>query len=85
MEIGMLWFDDSQLPLGEKISRAISFYDEKYGRSPTHCLVHPETFNGGEEKVDGVEVRQARTVMPNHFWIGIEDKSKSTQLELEIA
>lgn len=79
MDIGMLWFDDSQLSMAEKISRAVAFYDEKYGRTPTLCLVHPETLNGGEEIMAGVEIRQARSVMPDHFWIGVDDKSKRRQ------
>ena len=76
MEIGMLWFDDSHLSLAEKISRAVAFYDDKYGRKPTLCLVHPNTVNGGEGIVAGVQVRPARTVMPGHFWIGIDEKSR---------
>jgi hypothetical protein len=76
MEIGMLWFDDSHLSLTEKISRAVAFYDEKYGRAPTLCLANPITVNGGERIVAGVQVRQARTVMPNHFWIGVDEKSR---------
>ena len=79
MDIGMLWFDDSQLSINEKISRAVTFYDEKYGRTPTLCLVHPDTLNGGEEIVAGVEIRQARSVMPDHFWIGVDDKPKRRQ------
>ncbi len=79
MEIGMLWFDDSQLTTAEKISRAVTFYDEKYGRMPTLCLVHPDTLNGGEEIMAGVEIRQARSVMPDHFWIGVDDKQKRRQ------
>jgi len=77
MEIGMLWFDDSQLDLDKKISRAVAFYGEKYGRSPTLCLIHPVTLDGGKEIVAGVQIRQASSVMPDHFWIGIEEKSKS--------
>jgi len=76
MEIGMLWFDDSQLDLDKKISRAVAFYGEKYGRSPTLCLIHPVTLDGGKEIVAGVQIRQANSVMPDHFWIGIEEKSK---------
>ena len=78
MEIGMLWFDDSQLDLDKKISRAVAFYGEKYGRSPTLCLIHPVTLDGGKEMVAGVQIRQARSVMPDHFWIGIEDKPQHT-------
>lgn len=79
MDIGMLWFDDSQLSLDEKISRAVAFYDEKYGRTPTLCLVHPTTLNGGEGKVSGVQIRQARTVMPDHFWIGVDKEQQRSQ------
>jgi len=79
MEIGMLWFDDSHLSLADKISRAVAFYDEKYGRAPTLCLAHPNTINGGEGIVAGVQVRLAPTVMPDHFWIGIDEKSRRSQ------
>jgi hypothetical protein len=78
MDIGMLWFDDSPLSLGDKIGRAVAFYAEKYGRTPTLCLVNPATLNGREAKMAGVEVRKARSVMPHHFWIGIEDKAQQS-------
>jgi hypothetical protein len=76
MEIGMLWFDDSSRSLNDKITRAVTFYKDKYGSSPTHCLVHPETLNGGDGKLGGVEVREARLVMQNHFWIGIDETAR---------
>jgi hypothetical protein len=76
MEIGMLWFDDSSRSLDDKITRAVTFYKEKYGSSPTHCLVHPETLNGGDGTLSGVKVQGARSVMQNHFWIGIDEKAR---------
>jgi hypothetical protein len=76
MEIGMLWFDDSQLDLDKKISRAVAFYGEKYGRPPTLCLIHPITLDGEKEIVAGVQIRQASSVMPDHFWIGVEEKPR---------
>ncbi|NIS79082.1 MAG: hypothetical protein GTO14_02405 [Anaerolineales bacterium] len=79
MEIGMLWFDDSKVSLQEKIKRAVLFYTEKYGREPTLCLVNPNTLNGGERSMSGVEVRKASCVMPDHFWIGVDDKSRPTR------
>jgi hypothetical protein len=79
MEIGMLWFDDGSKPLQEKVEQAASFYEDKFGSRPTHCLVHPSTLNGGEGLVGSVMVRKARNVMPNHYWIGIEDKPKKTR------
>jgi hypothetical protein len=77
MEIGMLWFDDSASGLKEKVSRAVSHYESKYGRRATVCLAHPDTLNGGEGLVAGVELRAARSVMPNHYWIGVEDEQRS--------
>jgi len=73
MDIGMLWFDDSSRSFAEKVRRAADYYKEKYGREPTLCLVNPQTWDDAEPKKLPVEMRQARLVLPNHFWIGVED------------
>ena len=73
MDIGMLWFDDSSRSFAEKVRRAADYYKEKYGREPTLCLVNPETWDSSDDKKLPVEMRQARLVLPNHFWIGVED------------
>ena len=73
MDIGMLWFDDSSRSFAEKVRRAAVYYKEKYGREPTLCLVNPETWDSSDDKKLPVEMRQARLVLPNHFWIGVED------------
>jgi hypothetical protein len=73
MDIGMLWFDDSARSTDEKIKRAVAFYAEKYGRAPTLCMVHPTTAQA-EGVVGGVQVRPARSVLPHHFLVGIEDE-----------
>lgn len=72
MDIGMLWFDDSPRSIDEKIKRAVAFYANKYGRTPTLCMVHPSTAQD-EGSIGGVQVRPARTVLPHHFLVGIED------------
>lgn len=42
MNIGMLWFDnDRKAELSAKVERAVSYYRNKYGISPTLCFVHP--------------------------------------------
>ena len=76
MEIGMLWFDDGPNTIQEKINQAVAFYTDKFGKKPTHCLVNPTTLNGGEGIISGVDVKSARTVMPDHYWIGIEEENK---------
>jgi len=79
MDIGMLWFDDSPRPLGEKVRRAATYYAEKYGRQPTLCLVNPTTWDGQPGDKIPVELRQARLVLPNHFWIGIDDEARPAE------
>jgi hypothetical protein len=72
MDIGMLWFDDTQRPLAEKVARAAQHYAAKYGATPTVCFVNPRTLNGGPETAAGVQLRAARNVMVDHFWIGVD-------------
>ena len=76
MEIGMLWFDDGPAPIKEKVSQAVEFYSDKFGKKPTHCLVHPSTLDGREGVIAGVSVRQAKNVMPNHYWVGVDEKAR---------
>lgn len=85
MEIGMLWFDDSNGSMQEKVSQAVTFYRGKFGETPTHCLVHPSTLDGNPEGlISGVRVRKARTVMPNHYWIGVEETSKKSHTKKKV-
>lgn len=73
MDIGMLWFDDSSAPLGDKVGQAVAYYKQKYGHGPTHCMVHPKTLNGGKRSISGVVMCEANNVMPNHYWIGTDE------------
>jgi hypothetical protein len=79
MNIGMLWFDnDPKTELTLKIKRAADYYQHKYGRAPTLCFVHPSMVPGSSPesaetvlKSGDIEVRSSRSVLPNHFWLGI--------------
>lgn len=77
MNTGMLWFDNSQAPLAEKVAKAAAYFLKKYGRSPDLCLVHPsmsdkrayiEGTNGGR-----INIRPYRPILPGHLWIGVEE------------
>jgi hypothetical protein len=82
----MLWFDnDSRAELPVKIERAAQYYRAKYGKIPNVCFVHPsmlnteisenqnKTFIRGE-----IELRTSKSVLPNHFWIGINGTISQT-------
>jgi hypothetical protein len=74
MDIGMLWYDDDhKRSLGEKVARAVEHYKTKYGVVPTVCYVNPTTLKDGPETSAGVQIRKARDVMADHFWIGMGD------------
>lgn len=76
MDIGMLWYDDDgKRPLGEKVARAVDFYKSKYGVVPTVCFVNPATLQNGPDTAAGVQLRSARNVLADHFWIGVGEAS----------
>lgn len=77
MNIGLLWFDNSfDKDVDTKVREACDYYQKKYGRTPNVCFVHPSLANPGSiEVIDGVIVKANRSVLPNHFWIGIEDQA----------
>jgi len=70
METGMLWYDDTKKELSEKVAHAVAYYQAKYGAAPTLCFVNPLMLRQSE-LMNGVQVRPARTVLVNHFWVGV--------------
>jgi len=80
MNIGMLWFDnDNKSDLVTKIQRAVSYYHTKYGKAPNLCLIHPRTLGGSTWTGAGIEVRTTRSVLPNHFWLGVNNNGSSAK------
>ncbi len=78
MNIGMLWYDnDPKVDLNIKIQRAASYYQDKYGKIPNLCFVHPSMLPAQAEaaptsiKSAGIDVRPNRAVLPNHLWMGV--------------
>jgi hypothetical protein len=80
MNVGMLWFDnDAKADLFAKIERAASYYQDKYGKSPNVCYVHPTMThavaapkeNAEPIRAGAIEVRTTKSVLPNHLWIGV--------------
>ena len=75
MDIGMLWFDpDKKTDLVVKVERAARYYQQKYAQTPNLCYVHPDLFNEHDgQPAHGVELRKSQAILPNHFWIGVND------------
>ena len=78
MDTGLLWFDDDpHRQLVEKVMRAATHYEHKYGRLPNLCFVHPAAVEGNTKrpiKAGSVEIRPGRSVLPNHFWLGVTEE-----------
>ncbi len=77
MDVGMLWLDDDRKrPFAEKVRRAAEYYENKYGRFPTTCMVHCDMsahldMGAKEKSVDKITILPTLTVLPHHFWLGI--------------
>ena len=84
MKTGLLWFDDDpRKQLEEKVLRAATHYEHKYGQSPSLCFVHPSALsadrqalgdNGKVRRAGAVEIRAGRSVLPHHLWLGMAEK-----------
>ena len=79
MNIGMLWFDgDASTTLSSRVERAASYYRSKYGRQPNTCVLHPRTLGESDAGwIAGVRVQTSLKVLPEHFWMGWEDKMQN--------
>lgn len=74
MRTGMLWFDnDPKTDLPTKVTRAAAYYQRKYGLTPNLCFVHPSMLQPEEPPANGIELRPSRQVLPNHFWLGLNE------------
>lgn len=72
MNVGMLWLDDDRnRSLDEKVSRAVEYYRDKYGRMPEMCLVNKEML-AEEKQVGKVSVQPWASILPHHFWVGMK-------------
>lgn len=74
MKVGLLWYDDDPArDLSQKVGRAASRYQQKFGRQPTACYVHPSVLEGDVRQVGRIKVLALASVLRHHFWVGEED------------
>ena len=73
MDTGMLWFDnDPKLDILSKVQKAAAYYQEKYGKEPNLCFVHPSMIADMKTDTGSVTVCSKTTILPHHFWIGVK-------------
>lgn len=76
MKEGLLWFDnDPARKLADKVNRAATRYQVRFGRRPTICYVNNQDFDGQLEEIQGVRLRPATDVRRHHFWVGVEQEA----------
>ena len=68
MKYGMLWFDNSDKVLEEKLRVASEYYEKKYGERPNTCHVNAKE----TADMNGVRIVSDPTILPNHIWIGVK-------------
>jgi hypothetical protein len=64
----MLWYSDEPKPLAERVSRAADYYQAKYKKIPTRCLVP-----SGETEIPtmaGLICARDQYVLENHLMLG---------------
>lgn len=77
MNLGMLWFDDSQRTLQQKIIRAAAYYSEKYRQTANVVYLNPAMNSERLQSCNGIAIRESHYVLNHHFWIGREKNEQT--------
>lgn len=81
---GLLWFDGNDgKSLEERLERAAQHFKNKFGVRPNACYLHPSTLFANlpfseEFVVNGIRLYESNSVLPDHFWLGLEHTQQPT-------
>lgn len=67
----MMW--QSARPLAERVVKAASYYERKYGRKPNMAMAHPRWLSAERLIIHGVQVMGDRYILDSCLWIGVAD------------
>ncbi len=83
MEIGLLWYDDTQVEFAAKVQQVVQRYEEKFGKAPNRCYVNPASMPGEVKKfsLNGIRILTSPTILPDHFWVGVEGRKRNVTRE----
>jgi len=78
----MLWLDSE--PAGGlelKISRAVKYYQQRFGRLPNLCFVHPSLLEQANDDppidILGIDVLPSQRLEPEQLWLGYREEEKA--------
>ena len=76
MKTGRLFYDsDTKRTLTQKIDCAAESYRNMYGFLPDTVYVNPLTAGEGiQDAKYAVSLKVSRSILPNHFWIGMAEE-----------
>lgn len=79
MKTGLLWYDDSKADFKTKVLDAAYRYEEKFGTRPDRCYVNPDSLpeEAKESSLDGIKVLASPTILPDHFWVGVQARNNT--------
>ena len=76
MKEGLLWFDnDPRRKLVDKISRAATRYQMRFGRKPTICYLNVADLNGQSDEIKDIRLQAVSNVLRHHFWVGVDNET----------
>lgn len=66
----MLWFSDEKTPLAARLTRVVRYFESKYGKTPTTCLLPMSEETPGN--VGGISCECKANVLEGHMMVGGE-------------
>ena len=74
MNVGLLWHDNGQDTLADKLKRAVARYTARFGQAPNVCHVNAAQYPQATD-IAGVRVVPSAKILKGHLWVGVEDAS----------
>lgn len=66
---GIMWFDNTEISIEEKILAAVSAYHRKNKRRPINVWVNNKIVSDAFE-IEGIKVVPLENILPHHFLAG---------------
>lgn len=75
MKTGLLWYDDDpKRKVEEKVGHAAQRYQEKFGRAPDTCYLHPTMLTQAQGTGQRVQIVGKPDILPHHFLVGVAEQ-----------